>query len=146
MGGSSSSVLSFQFHGGLGSVTVLVSKAGGRYRAHGDGRAGGHAAHGAGGGGGGREGRGLLLDGAGSCCWGLAAQLEDSAVQSKVGEAPAHGAVRLASRWKGEGVEGEGGGQGQARGGKPDAVPCPRTLAAATWAAWATWETPDPPM
>lgn len=35
-GGSSSSVLSFLFHGGLGSVTVLVSKAGGRYRVQGD--------------------------------------------------------------------------------------------------------------
>ncbi len=34
--GGSSSVLSFQFHGGLGSVTVLVSKAGGRYRVQGD--------------------------------------------------------------------------------------------------------------
>ncbi|GFR41608.1 hypothetical protein Agub_g2332 [Astrephomene gubernaculifera] len=35
-GGGSASVLSFQFHGGCGDVTILVSKAGGRYRIQSD--------------------------------------------------------------------------------------------------------------
>ena len=35
-GGGTSTVMAFQFYGGLGDVTILVSKAGGRYRIQSD--------------------------------------------------------------------------------------------------------------